>query len=84
MSSFPNPIQNDLTLNYTLQDAQNNISVDLINLEGKIVAPLLTNVSRNQGKQTENIRLNEDLTSGVYFIRIKTAELVAQIKVVKM
>ncbi len=84
LSSFPNPIQNDLTLNYTLQDAQNNISVDLINLEGKIVAPLLTNVSRNQGKQTENIRLNEDLTSGVYFIRIKTAELVAQIKVVKM
>ena len=84
LSSFPNPVQNELTLNYTLQDAQNNISVELISLEGKIVAPLLTNVSRNQGKQTENIRLNEDLTSGVYFLRIKTAELVSQIKVVKM
>ena len=84
LSSFPNPIQSDLTLNYTLQDAQNNISVELINVEGKIVAPLLTNVSRSQGKQTENIRLSEDLTSGVYFIRIKTAELVSQIKIVKI
>ena len=84
LSSFPNPIQNDLTLSYTLQDAQNNISVELINLEGKMVASFLTNVSRNQGKQSENIHLNEDLTSGVYFLRIKTAELISQIKVVKM
>ena len=81
---FPNPTQNDFILNYTLENSQNNISIDLVNLEGKTIAPLLNNISRNTGVQTEHIHLSENIASGVYFLRIKNTTFMSQIKVVKI
>lgn len=81
---FPNPVQNELILNYTLENLQNNISIDLVNLEGKIIVPLLQNISRNAGAQTEYIYLGENIASGVYFLTLKNATFMTQIKVVKI
>ncbi len=84
LSIFPNPTQSDFVLSYTLDEIQNNISIDLVNLEGKVITTLLTNLTRNTGKQIENIHLNENITSGVYFLKIKTDKGISQIKIVKI
>ncbi len=84
LSIFPNPTQSDFVLSYSLEEAQNNISIDLVNLEGKVITTLLTNLTRNVGKQIENIHLNENITSGVYFLKIKTDKGISQIKIVKI
>jgi uncharacterized delta-60 repeat protein len=81
---FPNPVQNDFVLSYTLEKSQNTISINLVNIEGKIVANLLRNATRNSGEQSENIRLEENITNGVYFLEIKADEHTSRVKIVKM
>lgn len=79
---YPNPIQTQVTLKYMLkQDEQ--ISIELFDVLGKLVQQFITNETRTAGKHEEVLKLNELLTSGTYIINISNGKNSQGVKVVK-
>jgi uncharacterized delta-60 repeat protein len=79
---YPNPLQAVETLKYTLTDNE-NISINLIDSQGKLVAEFVKNEARNKGDNTEVLTLPENLPNGTYFIQIASTKGKVSIKVVK-
>ncbi len=80
----PNPTFDQVTLSYQLAQAQKELRVDLVSLEGRVVANLLQADNRSSGLNQERLTLPAGLVSGLYFVRIKTPEQVTQVKVMKL
>jgi uncharacterized delta-60 repeat protein len=83
LSVSPNPMENEVSVKYTLENAEPNLSIEFVNLQGQVVKNSVSNEKRNAGEQTERFNVSE-LSTGVYFVKIKTPSKVAQMKVVKM
>jgi len=64
---FPNPASEYINFTYTL-DSKSDVSVKLIDLQGKDVANLL-NETQSAGVQSTIARLPEGLDKGVYFLQ---------------
>jgi uncharacterized delta-60 repeat protein len=84
ISISPNPTFDQVTLSYQLAQAQKEVQVDLVSLEGRVVANLLQTDNRPSGANQERLTLPAGLVSGLYFVRIKTPEQVTQVKVMKL
>ncbi|GDX51017.1 hypothetical protein LBMAG27_00640 [Bacteroidota bacterium] len=79
---YPNPIQSQATLQYVLtQDEQ--ISIELFDMQGKLVQQFFTNETRTTGKHEEVLNLNEFLPAGSYIINIGNRKNSQGVKVVK-
>lgn len=75
---FPNPFTNMLTLQYENKNHLENLSFDLVDVQGKVVQ------SRNLPVYAEQISINTELTAGIYFAKLKVGDVIAKvIKVVK-
>lgn len=82
LSVFPNPIQQQATVTYELQDAT-NVVLELVDVQGKVVQQL-SKSAKLQGKQTENVDFSSSLPAGNYLLRLKANGKQQTIKVVKM
>lgn len=79
---YPNPIQSQATLQYTLtKDEQ--ISIELFDVLGKLVQQFIENETRTAGKHEEVLKLNELLPSGTYIINIGNGKNSQGVKIVK-
>ncbi len=78
----PNLIKSQATLQYILTKDE-NISVTLYDMQGKLVQTFITNEPRNKGKHEEVLHLNELLPSGSYIISISNGKNSQGVKVVK-
>ncbi len=79
----PNPTFNTFTLSYNLEKNQNDVNIDLIDLEGRLVKKFTNNETRQEGRNQEILDVSS-IVSGIYFLKIQTAEQVKQLKVVKI
>lgn len=68
LSLFPNPAQNQISINYNLP-ISNTITIDVLNTIGKIVKTS-TYYNVAAGQHCFNIAFNHDLPDGFYFARI--------------
>ncbi|MEI7801850.1 MAG: T9SS type A sorting domain-containing protein [Bacteroidota bacterium] len=79
---YPNPIQSQATLQYMLtKDEQ--ITIELFDMQGKLVQQFITNETRTKGKHEEVLHLNELLPSGSYILNISNGKNSQGVKVVK-
>lgn len=76
---FPNPSTEDFTLNYTLANPV-NVAIDVVDITGKMIQ----NIS--SGKQIAGLHKVDikDLSTGVYFVRIKADDRMEIKRIVKM
>jgi hypothetical protein len=64
-SIYPNPVQNNLSLNFN-SDKATSIQVEIVNNEGKTVAAQQVEVAAGTSTQSINVA---SLSSGVYYVR---------------
>jgi hypothetical protein len=71
LEAFPNPFNNEVNLSFEVKTA-GNIKLDIINLEGKVVANLLDAFcpSGNFNKKFAG----SNFSNGVYFVRLQTLD----------
>ena len=81
---FPNPVTSQTTLSVELLSAQ-NLDIQLFDINGRRVSDFTTtNDTFAAGKNEILLDLPSSLTSGTYFINIRSQEGVSVIKMVKM
>jgi uncharacterized delta-60 repeat protein len=69
---YPNPAPGtSITLDYYLSQKQ-DITIELISLDGKLISVLLSKEQRAKGNNKEPLTLPANITSGSYLIRIST------------
>jgi uncharacterized delta-60 repeat protein len=77
---YPNPFNNLVTLNYTLQEPS-SITIDLLDITGKII---LSNTEQSTiGKHKKEILMPDNVKTGVYFIKIKSKSFDRTYKLIK-
>jgi plastocyanin len=67
--TFPNPVENNLTLSYSLQHSS-KVEIKLLNVNGGEIAQLL-NTTQSAGTQNLEYTTGQNLAPGIYFIQIK-------------
>lgn len=81
-SVYPNPVKDDITLSYQL-DNKINMSLKLLDMKGDVITEFFNDQPRTVGEHTENIKLPEALPKGVYAIVMSSASGTATIKILK-
>ncbi|MBL7806595.1 MAG: T9SS type A sorting domain-containing protein [Saprospiraceae bacterium] len=71
MLVYPNPVKAFVTVSYTLQNPS-NVSIALLDIQGKHRHSFLWQEKRQEGEQTEIINIPPTLSPGVYLLRIQT------------
>jgi hypothetical protein len=72
-SLSPNPVKEIATLSYEL--AKNaNVSLQLFDIEGRMVQQFMPTQNRTAGKQNETLQFNTALPTGQYLLKIDMAE----------
>jgi len=72
MLIYPNPVESNTTLEYTLQN-EDIISIELMDLNGKIIKTFIANEKRFAGKHEQIITLPSHLDPGNYIIHVSSA-----------
>jgi uncharacterized delta-60 repeat protein len=78
---FPNPISNSATLEYELNNKE-TLSMDLIDIRGKIVKSIFNNTVKQEGVHLERINLSK-LSTGTYFLRLYNKMSQTNIQMIK-
>lgn len=82
ISIYPNPTTNNITV--SLKENNNvSIKIELYDITGKLVSNLLTADKQASSSYTFNLN-NYTQTSGIYFVKVTTAGIVAYQKVIKI
>jgi uncharacterized delta-60 repeat protein len=81
-TASPNPTNDFITINYNLK-TNSEISLELYDINGKVIMKPFYKVSREQGQNSEIINLN-GLAKGTYFLALKSAEKNHLLKILKM
>lgn len=80
--AHPVPIDSELRLHYTLESRE-YLTIDLYDIQGRIVRRLLDNQLRNSGAQEEVFPIGEQMAEGVYIIVVSNGENQFSVKVIK-
>ncbi len=72
VSVYPNPVNNELSIKYTLNKSS-AFKAELVDLKGKLIQKLYQNENAN-GEIEEKIILNKTIIPGVYFINFTVEE----------
>jgi ligand-binding sensor domain-containing protein len=78
-SVFPNPIVEQATIEFTLNNSQ-NVALGIYDINGRLLKTIIPNENRPAGKATVNFSKGE-LASGIYFIKLELANSIHTIKV---
>lgn len=68
---FPNPSNGNFKLSIDL-NVSKQISISLLNLDGKFIQPIVTNSQYTEGENTIEVEVNEKHGTGFYLVRIQT------------
>ena len=79
---YPNPIQKQAVLEYTLNDAE-TISITLLDVQQRIVQTFMQNQQRMKGEQKEVLVFDKALTAGAYILSISNGVHQQNIKIIK-
>ena len=79
---YPNPIRDHALLEYTLLNDE-RITIELCDLEGRLVTTFVENKFQQAGRHQQSIYLADELPSGMYVIAISSAKGDVSIRVVK-
>ncbi|HNW98820.1 MAG TPA: T9SS type A sorting domain-containing protein [Bacteroidales bacterium] len=79
---YPNPIQQNSVLEYTL-DKNENISIRMVDMQGKTVKTFIDNEKQNAGDHKQNIFIPQEIPAGSYFIVISSESGQEKIKIIK-
>ncbi|MCB0641201.1 MAG: T9SS type A sorting domain-containing protein, partial [Phaeodactylibacter sp.] len=71
LEAYPNPVVDQFTLTYSLQEPA-PVTVELYDMEGTLIQPLLLQKSRESGCHQEVFYLKADLPGGTYLIAVRT------------
>lgn len=82
LSIYPNPIEANATFEFTLETSE-NITIELYDVQGKLVQTIATNKQMAAGNHNLPIELNQSLTSGNYFLKLTTANGGKTIQIIK-
>lgn len=77
--AFPNPFDDGLSLSYFSEKTQ-PISLSLLDISGKII--FQKNVNVIKGENTIRAFENNTVSSGIYFLKIQTAEEIRNLKII--
>ncbi|HYV91718.1 MAG TPA: T9SS type A sorting domain-containing protein [Chitinophagales bacterium] len=80
--TYPNPVQSQATLQYTLTNEE-CITISLYNIQGSQVQTFITNETRYKGEHKEALDLDEVLPSGNYILAISNGIHSQGIEIVK-
>lgn len=80
---YPNPVQdNAVTLTYTLSEAE-QLAIELFDQQGKFIQTLMTRTEQQAGEHQVNLRLPNELDSGVYLIALSASSGQALMRIVR-
>lgn len=79
---YPNPVKDHFMLSYTLKNAE-IISVELRDVQGKLISVLQEGKQQSSGDYTLSIDLPSHLASGSYFISLSAAKGAIYTKIIK-
>lgn len=82
LSIYPNPIETTAIFEFTLINSE-NITIELYDVQGKLVQTIATNKEMASGNHNLPIDLNQNLTSGNYFLKLATANGSQSIQIIK-
>ncbi len=77
---YPNPISSNTNIDFDLKTDE-NVSIDLFDIQGKLIKSILPLEKRLAGSHRENIDCS-DIVAGTYFCNIKMGETIVNEKVV--
>jgi PKD repeat protein len=75
---FPNPVNNDLNVQYELNHPT-DLTVDVLNTLGQVVS---TQIIQSASTGTAHVSM-ENISNGIYFVRFTAADQVQMIKIVR-
>lgn len=78
---YPNPATELLNIQFTLNQSS-MVSVDLIGINGQKVSTLVESTRYGMGDQKLNFSLSDQVSSGIYFLQVKTDQKVYRKKVI--
>lgn len=81
-TASPNPTNDVITINYYLK-TNSEISLELYDINGKVILKPFYNVSREQGENSEILNL-KGLANSTYILSLKSGESNKLLKIVKM
>ena len=79
---YPNPIESDATFEFTLNESA-QISIEVYNMQGKLVQTIAKNKEFSTGRQKLPIQLNQFLTIGNYILKIASPKGSQSIQILK-
>ncbi len=79
----PNPIENQTTLHYTLQEDE-TISVQMFDMNGALMKVFKENIKQAKGAHEELLSFQNDIPSGNYIICIASPKGKTSVKIMKM
>jgi uncharacterized delta-60 repeat protein len=78
---YPNPIAANATLDYTLTQTE-KISIDITDMQGRIIYSLVNNQVQNAGKHEQDFQLPATLASGTYLLVLSAEEGKVSVKII--
>lgn len=78
---YPNPATDLLNIQFTLNQSS-MVSVDLIGINGQKVSTLVESTKYGMGDQKLNFSLSDQVSSGIYFLQVKTDQKIYRKKVI--
>ncbi|WP_395052582.1 T9SS type A sorting domain-containing protein [Flavobacterium sp.] len=79
---YPNPIQSEATFTYNLVNDE-TVSIDIIDLQGKIVQSILQNKFQIEGSYNQTITLSNTLAAGNYILKFSSSTGSQSVKIIK-
>lgn len=82
LSIYPNPIETSATFDFTLNNPE-NITVELYDVQGKLVKTIAKNQAYSAGNHNLPIELQSNLNSGYYLLKLTTKTGSESIQIIK-
>jgi len=80
---YPKPIKQAATFEYTLKNNE-TISIDIIDLQGKVVKSILKKKEQSAGNYKQNIDLSDGFAAGNYILNFSSANGNQSVRIVKV
>ncbi len=82
VSIYPNPIQGEAILEYSLKEKE-AVDICLYDLSGKLIKTFLTKETKQKGSHTQMIRLDSSVSAGPYIITLSNGVRNFSIRIIK-
>ena len=79
---YPNPVQKETTIEYELLNNE-ILSIELSDINGKLIKTFISNESRNRGQHKETLNFDESIKAGNYLLTIKNNSQKISLKIIK-